>query len=132
MGAQGARQQEVVLDAGALIGLERGSGRLLALLERARKSKSRFFVPAAVLAQAWREGARQVLLARFVRSGSVEVVALTEAQAKAAGTLCGLSGTRDVVDASVVVCARERNCPVITGDPKDLRALDAELELHVI
>ena len=128
MGAR--RPREVVLDTGALIGIERGDEKMSALLEASLKSAVRFLVPAGVLAQAWRDGARQTRLARFLKTPVVEVLPLSEAQARAAGVLCGLSGTSDVVDASVVVCAREHQCPVVTGDPGDLELLDPALELH--
>jgi hypothetical protein len=59
----------------------------------------------------------------------VSVVALGEPEARAAGALCGRAGTADVVDASVVVCARVRGHAVITGDPVDLLALDPALRI---
>lgn len=126
------RPQEVVLDAGALIGIERGHEKMSALLEASLKSAVRFLVPAGALAQAWRDGARQTRLARFLKTPLVEVLPFTEAQARAAGVLCGLSGTRDVVDASVVIAARERQCAVVTGDPADFAALDPSLRLHQV
>ena len=130
MGAN--RPREVVLDTGALIGIERGDERMSALLEASLRSAVKFLVPAAVLAQAWRDGARQTRLARFLKTPVVEVLPLSEAQARAAGVLCGLSGTSDVVDASVVIAAKEHRCPVVTGDPADLGALDPSLQLHVV
>jgi hypothetical protein len=49
------------------------------------------------------------------------------------GALLGETGTGDVVDAAVVVCARELDrSPVVTSDPQDLRKLDPELPLIVI
>ena len=103
-----------------------------ALLEVALTRPVRFLVPANVLAQAWRDGARQARLALFLKAPEVEVLALSEAQAKAAGVLCGLTRTREVVDASVVIAARSHQCAVVTGDPDDLRALDPSLVLHVL
>ena len=130
MGAR--RPREVVLDTGALIGIERGDEKMSALLEASLKSGVRFLVPAGVLAQAWRDGARQTRLARFLKTPVVEVLPLSEAQARAAGVLCGLSGTSDVVDASVVISAKEHHCPVITSDPADLGALVPSLQLHLV
>lgn len=130
MGSRSLRT--VVLDTGALIAIERADGRMLALLELALKARARFLIPANVLAQAWRDGARQARLALFLKSPDVEVLALSEAGARAAGVLCGLSQTKDVVDASVVVAARTHGCAVITGDGDDLRALDPALELHLL
>jgi rRNA-processing protein FCF1 len=130
MGAR--RPREVVLDAGALIGIERGDEKMSALLEASLKTSVRFLVPAGVLAEAWRNGARQTRLARFLKTPEVEVVPLTEARARAAGVLCGISRKTDVIDTSVVISARERQCAVITGDPADLGALDPLLRIHRI
>ena len=130
MGAR--RPREVVLDTGALVGIERGDAKMSALLEASLKTAVKFLVPAGVLAQAWRDGARQTRLARFLKTPGVEVLALSEARARAAGVLCGISRTSDVVDASVVIAARERCCAVVTGDPTDLGALDPSLQVHLV
>lgn len=130
MGAR--RPQEVVLDTGALAGIERGDEKMTALLKASLKLDVRFLVPAGVLAQAWRDGARQTRLARFLKTPGVEVLPLSEAQGRAAGILCGLSRTTDVIDASVVIAAREHRCSVVTGDPDDLGVLDPALELHLV
>lgn len=114
----------LVLDAGALIALDRGDRRMIALLQRALAQGRTFRVPAGVVGQAWRDGRVQVTLARFLRSEEVEIVALDEQLARACGELCGASDSRDVVDASVVILARERRDPIVTSDPKDLRRLD--------
>lgn len=42
------------------------------------------------------------------------------------------SGTSDITDAHVVICARRAGQPVITSDPGDLRDLDASLRLIAI
>ena len=42
--------------------------------------------------------------------------------AKAAGHLCGATGTADVIDASVVLLAREHRAVVVTSDADDIRA----------
>ena len=52
--------------------------------------------------------------------------------AKASGELCGRTDTRDVIDASVVVCAREqRDSIVLTSDPTDIRNLDPALDVQL-
>ena len=130
MGAR--RPQPVVLDAGALIAIERGDDRMTALLAASQSTPVRFLVPAAVVAQVWRDGARQTRLARCLKTPQVEVLPLSAEQARAAGVLCGLTGKRDVVEASVVIAAREHKAPVVTSDPDDLGALDPTLELHVL
>jgi hypothetical protein len=112
------------LDAGALIALDRGDKRMIALLQQAYAKGRNFRVPAGVVGQAWRDGRRQVTLARFLRSEEVEVVSLDEELARSCGELCGATNTRDVVDASVVILARGRRDPIVTSDPQDLRRLD--------
>jgi hypothetical protein len=84
-------------------------------------------IPAGVLAQVWRDGSRQVRLAALVGARGVQVIALTEGMAKAAGQLCGLRGTADIIDASVVLTAREAAAIVITSDAADIRRLDPTL-----
>jgi len=90
------------------------------------------YVPAGVLAQVWRGGARQQPLAALLSEPFVEVVPLDEAAAKAAGELCGRQGTDDIVDASVALCARITWSTVITGDPDDLRRLHPRLSVFVV
>ena len=130
MGAR--RPQSIVLDTGALIAIERGDERMAALLLASLTRPVHFLIPANVLAQAWRDGPRQARLALFLKAPEVEVLALTEAHARAAGVLCGLARTKDVVDASVVIAARTHQCAVVTGDPDDLLTLDPNLRLHVL
>lgn len=122
----------MTLDAGALIAFERGDQRIRALVQEARATGASLGVPAAVLAQVWRDGARQARLAALVGSRTVEVVVLDTVAAKAVGRLCGLTGTADVVDASVVLAARARSDRVVTSDPADLAAIDPGLELLVV
>ena len=45
-------------------------------------------------------------------------------RAREAGQLCGVSGTADVIDASVVLCARVHGHHIATSDPDDIRRLD--------
>ncbi len=119
----------LVLDTGALIAVERADRLTLAVLEAARRQQRNLVVPAGVVAQAWRGGLGQARLARFLRARGVLVEALTETGARAAGVVCGLflSGTADVIDASVVVVARRRDAIVLSSDRGDLEALDPEI-----
>lgn len=115
MGAQ--RPRPVVLDAGALVALERGNRRVARLLELADVVA----VPAPVLAQVWRDPSRQVRLARVLRAEPVRIVPLDEGTAHAVGRLCGVTGTADIADASVAVVARLLAAVVVTGDPVGAR-----------
>lgn len=62
----------------------------------------------------------------------VDVVPLDDHAARAVGQLCGVSGTTDVVDASVVLCARQRGHRVLTSDPDDLRRIDPRLQMVAV
>ena len=114
----------IVLDAGALIALDRGDKRTIALLRQALAQGRTFRVPAGVVGQAWRDGRVQVTLARFLRSEEVEIVPLDAELARSCGELCASANSADVIDASVVILARERRDPIVTSDPNDLRRLD--------
>jgi hypothetical protein len=117
------------LDAGALIAFERGDRAMLALIVVAQQASLKFVVPSAAVAQVWRDGRKQVRLARLLASPLVEVEALTDQRARAAGQLCGVTGTRDIVDAAVALCARQRGGRVITSDPENLLRLEPKLEV---
>jgi len=45
------------------------------------------------------------------------------------GRLLAASGTSDIADAHVVICARRADQPVVTSDAGDLRQLDPTLRL---
>ena len=117
------------LDAGALIAFERAKRTMVALVVRANRAGARLAVPAGALAQAWRDGRTQARLAKLIKSEIIELVNLDGPTARAAGQLCGNTGTNDVVDASVVLCARMRRHPVVTSDRSDLARLEPSLEL---
>ena len=119
----------ITLDSGALIALDRGDGRMIALLDRALALRRSFRVPAGVVGQAWRDGRKQATLARFLRAREVEIVALEENLARACGDLCGATRTSDVIDASVVILAKERHDIIVTSDSNDLRRLDPKSQI---
>jgi hypothetical protein len=79
--------------------------------------------------QVWRDGQKQVSLVRLLGSDAVEVEPLDDARARAAGQLCSVTRTKDVIDASVVLCARSRGQGVMTSDVAGLRRLDPTLRL---
>ena len=122
----------IVLDAGALIALDRGDKRMIALLQLALAQGRTFRVPAGVVGQAWRQGRVQAALARFLRSEEVEIVPLDEHLARSCGELCGATNSADVIDASVVILAREQRDPIVTSDPNDLRRLDPGAQIIAI
>jgi predicted nucleic acid-binding protein len=122
----------LTLDTGALIALERGDRQVAKLLRIAALAKMAITIPTGALGQAWRDGARHAILARFLNSSSVTLEPLTDERARAAGQLCGTSGTHDVIDASVALSARSRRDKVLTSDPKDIERLDSSLDIIAV
>jgi len=122
-------EHRFVLDAGALVSYERSERKTVLIIGRIMEHGGSMVVPAAVLAQVWRDGRLQVRLARLLSSDCCETVALDDHSAREAGQLLGATGTSDVVDATVVLCARRRGDPVLTSDPADLRRLDRSVRL---
>ena len=117
----------MTLDAGALIAFERNDRSVVAIVRRALKLGLRLAVPAGVVGQTWRDGRRQARLARLLGSDLVKIEVLDDKGARAAGQLCGATHTTDVIDASVVLCARTHGHGVLTSDVDDLRRLDSSL-----
>jgi len=119
----------VTLDAGGLIALDRDDRRVVVLLARASETGARVTVPASALAQAMRRPDQQVRLSRLTRQPTTDVIDLGRVDAASVGRLLAASGTSDIVDAHVVICARRADQPVVTSDPGDLRQLDPALRL---
>ena len=122
----------VTLDAGALIALDRDDRRVVVLLARSRETGARVTVPASALAQAIRRPDRQVRLSRLIRQPTTDVIDLGRVDSTHVGRLLAASGTSDIADAHVVICARRADQPVVTSDAGDLRQLDAALRLIVL
>ena len=120
----------LVLDAGALIVIERGDRETATLIEVARREQRAVLVPAGVVGQAWRGGrARQARLGRLLNARDVLVEPLSDRGARAAGVLCSTAGTADVIDATVVLTARRHDATVISSDRADLEALDPTIRV---
>ena len=119
----------VTLDAGGLIALDRDDRRMVVLLARARETGAQVTIPASALAQAIRRPERQARLARLIRQPGTDVMDLDRVDATHVGRLLAASGTSDITDAHVVICARRADQPVVTSDPGDLRQLNPALRL---
>jgi hypothetical protein len=122
----------VTVDAGGLIALDRNDRRVIVLFARAIETNSRVTVPASALSQAIRRPERQARLSRLIRQPSTDVVALDRVDGVHVGRLLAATGTSDVVDAHVVICARRSAQRVVTSDPDDLSRLDPTLDLIVV
>lgn len=111
-----------VLDAGALIALDRGDRDVWSLVTAAHRAGRRPTVPAPVIAQAWRGTARHARLATLL--SGVDVVVADEPLCRRAGELLGGTGTADVLDALVALASADRpGSEVLTSDPEDIHRL---------
>ena len=122
----------ITFDAGGLIALDRNDRRVVALVARGTERGMRLTIPATALAQAMRNPARQARLSRLIRQAGTDLVPLDGPDATAVGLLLGRTGTADIVDAHVVVCAQRAGQAVVTSDPADLRQMAPGLQLLVV
>lgn len=119
----------IVLDAGALLAVERGDRAMVALLKRERRENRAPVTHAGVIGQVWRGGhGRQAQLARLLPG--VEVHAVDDELGRQAGVLLGHAGGADVIDAAVVLLAHDGDA-IYTFDPTDLRHLAEVAGRHV-
>lgn len=122
----------ITLDAGGLIALDRNDRRVIALVARAAERGMRITIPALALAQAIRKPARQARLCRLIRQAGADLVALDGPDATAVGLLLARTGTADIADAHVVVCARRAVQAVVTSDAGDLKRIDPGLRFVAV
>lgn len=113
----------ITYDTGALIAADRAERRIWARHRALLAIREVPTVPAPVLAQSWRGGSRQALLARLLAGCDVE--ALDDGQARAVGSLAARAAVADIVDACVVEGAIRRHDLVVSSDLDDLQAIAA-------
>ncbi|MGH8909551.1 MAG: hypothetical protein ACRD0K_24425 [Egibacteraceae bacterium] len=119
----------LVLDAGALVAMERGDRDMIALLKRERSAGRAPITHGGVVGQVWRGGTgRQANLARLL--AGVKVTGLDDSLGRRAGRLLGVIGGCDVIDAAVVLLAHDGD-EILTSDPNDLRPLAAAAGAHI-
>ena len=110
-----------VLDAGALIAVDRGERAMIARLRAAEEDGIGLRTSAIVVAQVWRDPAgRQARLAQLLRA--VDIRDVDDRLARDAGVLLGRAGAADPSAATVVLVA-ESGDHILTSDPGDLRRL---------
>jgi predicted nucleic acid-binding protein len=117
----------ITFDTGALIAIERGVSAVRALARVLAEDGTPVYIPAPVIAEAWRGGAgRQAPLARFLQDGlargHVEVVDLTYRVAREVGMILRRA-PMSVTDAAVCRCALQAHGGVVTSDPTDIRRI---------
>lgn len=119
----------VVLDAGALLAVERGDREMWAVLNYERLAGRVPVTHGGVVGQVWRGGSgRQARLATVLPG--VDIRPLDDELGRRAGVLLGQARQADVVDAALILLARDGD-EVFTSDPDDLRALARSAGLHV-
>lgn len=106
-------------DTGALVAAERNDRRMWALHAGFLAEEVAPVVPAPVLAEAWRGGARQASLSRLLAPCDVEP--MTEAQARRVGLLAAKAAHDDIVDVAVVEGAIRRGDAVVTSNEDHIR-----------
>ena len=113
----------LILDAGALLAVDRGERAMIARLRVAQQSGLELRSNAMVVAQVWRyRHGRQVNLARVLRV--VDVHSVSHSDGREAGVLLAEAGTTDPIDATVVLLAAPGD-RILTSDPEDLTRLAA-------
>jgi hypothetical protein len=110
----------LILDAGALIAIDRNDRVVHEKIEKALRIGQPVRTNPNAVAQVWRDGAKQARLVRVLRDVKTEPITLEDGYR--AGELLGAARTRDVVDATVALLA-ESGDRLYTSDPGDLRLL---------
>ena len=119
----------LILDAGALVAVERGEREVIALIKRERIAGRAPLSHGGIVGQVWRSGTgRQARLAALLPG--IEVVPLDAALGRRAGALLARTRTADVIDAALALLAQDGD-ELLTSDPKDLRKLVAATGVHV-
>lgn len=122
------RPPSMMVDAGALIALERHDGTVEEIVRTAKTAGTVLSVPTVVMAEWWRDdsGKQTALLREF----GIEHVELTEELAKRAGKALGAARKKpaaglepSAVDAIVIVTAAYKRAVVLTGDIDDFQYL---------
>jgi hypothetical protein len=119
----------LILDAGALVAVERGDRQVVALVKRERLAGRVPTTCGAVVAQVWRGGhGRQAPVARLL--AGTDITPIGDELGRRAGMLLARSGQSDAIDASVVCLAADGD-DILTSDPGDLSALAEAAGIYI-
>ncbi len=111
---------KAVLDAGALLAVERGDRVVGAILRRLNQREVPLSTSSAVVAQVWRDGRKQTQVARLLSAVSVRPLAPMDD--RRTGELLAATGTADVVDAHLALTIDDGD-HLLTSDREDLDRL---------
>ena len=119
----------LVLDAGALVAVERGDRDTVALIKGELSAGRVPLTHGGVVGQVWRGGTgRQAALARLLPG--IDVAALDDDLGRRAGVLLGRARMNDIVDAALVLLAVDGDF-VLTSDAGDVERLASAAGLHI-
>ena len=111
----------LLLDAGALIAIERDDRDVVALIKLELGAGRAPRTHGGIVGQVWRGGSgRQARLARLLPG--VEIAALDSQLGRSAGMLLKTSKSSDVIDAALVALAGDGD-DILTSDVKDIHLL---------
>ena len=111
----------LILDVGALVGVDRNDRVVVAELRRAQQEGLELRTNPMVVAQVWRDRqGRQANLARLLQA--VDVRPVRDQEGREAGVLLGRTGSADPIDATVALLANPGD-RILTSDPADLTKL---------
>jgi hypothetical protein len=111
---------KTVLDAGALVAVDRRDRMIGAQLRVLQHLRTPIRVSSAVVGQVWRDGRKQANLARVLAGVGVE--ALGKDDGRRIGELLAVAASTDVVDAHVALMAAHADL-ILTSDPGDIHQL---------
>lgn len=124
----------LVLDAGALIALERNDRAMWLRYRVSRVAGTLMVTHGGIVGQVWRSGGpRQARLAKAL--AGIAVLPLDDALGRSAGALLAATRTSDVLAAALVLLAHDDDV-IFTSDPDDLepltRATDRDVEIITV
>lgn len=111
---------KAVLDAGAFVAVEKRDRHVGAMLRVLQRSRVPLATSSAVVAQIWRDGKKQALVAQVL--AGVAVRALGPGDDRQTGELLALARTSDVIDAHIALLVEDGD-QVLTSDRDDLERL---------
>jgi hypothetical protein len=111
---------KAVLDAGALVAVDRRDRTIGAQLRVLQQQGTPLRASTAVVGQVWRDGRKQANLARVLAGVGIEP--LSKDDGRRIGELLAQADSSDVVDAHVALMAAPADL-ILTSDPGDIRKL---------
>lgn len=122
---------KAVLDAGALVAIDKGDRTVGAMLRVLQRDEVPVTTSGGVVAQVWRDGRRQANLARIL--SGVDVEAIDDVTGRRVGNLLRQNQSDDLVDAHIALLVQPGD-QVLTSDEPDIRALlrTRRVRAHII